>query len=63
MIRPPFLALLFVLLLSSSPGDIHTEWKESGWISTCAGVGCTGWDLPCFSYTIGGTTRYCYLDI
>lgn len=36
--------------------------KESGWISTCDGVGCGGRQLPCFSYTIGGVTRYCYRD-
>jgi hypothetical protein len=43
------------------------RWQESGWIGTCAGVGCMGMRSGCATYTHlnsegARVTEYCYLD-
>ncbi len=43
-------------------------WKESGWISTCAGIGCTGYRSACSVYRVTSPdgaklTNYCYMDM
>jgi hypothetical protein len=62
------LTLSTVLLLGLSPrfSGLRPLWKEDGWISTCAGVGCLGRRSDCFMYSNRGPsgqrhTYYCYL--
>lgn len=59
------LVLLFTLVQSFLP--IRPFWKESGFIGTCAGIGCMGRRNGCSIYTIPAPdgvkhTYYCYLD-
>jgi hypothetical protein len=68
---PMFRALIVsaTLLLGMSPprlADVRTLWKEEGWISTCAGVGCLGRRFDCFIYSTRDQQGrhkmyYCYM--
>lgn len=59
---------LFLLVpLTLTPLVAALRWQESGWIGTCAGIGCTGQRALCaiYSYTTSSgsrVTNYCYLD-
>ena len=61
-------ALLLTLLGAAlTPAVGHSVWQESGWIGTCAGIGCTGRRSLCatYGYTASNgsvVTNYCYLD-
>lgn len=61
--------LIFALLaFTVTPVLAYPAWQESGWISTCAGIGCTGRRAICatYSYTSsngGQVKNYCYLDL
>ncbi len=55
-------------LTAVAPFVVRPSWKESGWISTCAGIGCTGWRAICATYSYTGSqgetvTVYCYRDL
>jgi hypothetical protein len=65
-------AMLVTAMLLAVPGvripRLRPFWKESGWISTCAGVGCMGRKTECFTYSIhnsdgGSEPYYCYGDL
>lgn len=56
-----------MLGVTLTPALAHSLWQQSGWISTCAGIGCTGRKAICATYsyiTSGGNEvkNYCYLD-
>jgi hypothetical protein len=65
--------LLFTVLLSiASPVVrpilvVRPMMKESGWISTCDGIGCHGMRTLCATYPTrspdGTVTHYCYQNI
>jgi hypothetical protein len=57
--------LLISFVLSSLP--VRPYWKESGFIGTCAGIGCLGRRNECAIYSISGPdgvrrTYHCYMD-
>lgn len=59
--------LLLLVPLTLTPVFATLRWQESGWIGTCAGIGCTGLMALCatHSYTTSSgsrVTNYCYLD-
>jgi len=62
------LRFLFVtLLLSLANPVVRPMAKESGWISTCDGIGCHGMRTLCATYPTRGAegtvTHYCYQNI
>jgi len=68
MLRALVLTALLVLPLSTSLGPGVTSFqKESGWISTCDGIGCHGRAVECATYSTsspgGPVTHYCYRDM
>jgi hypothetical protein len=67
MLRLYRLTAVAAAFTAVAPVVIRPMWKESGWISTCAGIGCTGMRALCTIYSVtspdGSTfTNYCYLD-
>jgi hypothetical protein len=54
-------ALLATAIFLLADPALRAQWKESGWISTCSGIGCQGWSFECATYQYPGTPRfYCY---
>lgn len=67
MLRLNRVVLIATSLMIAGSALAQTTWKESGWISTCAGIGCTGQRAICATYTHSNSegakvTEYCYLD-
>jgi len=67
MTRALILSTMLLLGLPPRSDRVRTHWKEEGWISTCAGVGCLGRRFDCFIYSNrdpGGrlNTYYCYMS-
>jgi hypothetical protein len=61
------LRILAVILLAMVSFPVKPYWKESGYISSCAGRGCLGRKSECAIYSFpasegGRNTFYCYLD-
>lgn len=59
--------ILAVVGFTLTPALALSAWQESGWIGTCAGIGCTGRRAICaiYTYTASGgnvVKNYCYLD-
>jgi hypothetical protein len=59
MLRTLLLTSALTLLL---PFIRPVRPQESGWISTCAGVGCWGRRSACFIYQTPTSSRWCYWD-
>ncbi len=61
-------ALLLTLAAATlTPAVGLSLWQESGWIGTCAAIGCTGRKSICatYGYTASNgsvVTNYCYFD-
>ncbi len=56
--------LLSTVALTLLGPAVTTAWQqESGWISTCAGVGCHGMRSVCYEYRINKVSRYCYRGV
>lgn len=52
--------LLALSIIVAGPAITALWHKESGWISTCAAVGCHGMRSVCYEYRLSGVSRYCY---
>ena len=63
----PLIALLLGGMVGSALTQVQSHWKESGYISSCAGRGCLGRRTECAVYSFptpdgGRNTFYCYQD-
>jgi hypothetical protein len=66
MLRTLLLASVLTFLLPFIP-SVRPQWKESGWISTCAGAGCMGRRSACLIYYYNDSqgdrvNNWCYWD-
>jgi hypothetical protein len=62
--------IAFLLLTAVARGlarTLESQWKQNGYIGSCAGRGCLGHRSECSVYSFpnaegGRNTFYCYLD-